>query len=64
MAEIKNWTTTAEVYYWLVKNFGVGQCSYFLSINRPWAIYYTSWGTIQVTFRNEADRNWFMLRWS
>lgn len=64
--EISSWNTSIEVYDWLVNNFGgyeKGQCSFFLSPDKYWAIYYTTYGTIQLKFRNEAHANWFILRW-
>ena len=54
-----------EVMDWCEQTFGErsGSC-WFLAPDKVWSIYGTSYGNIQVKFINEANANWFLLRWA
>lgn len=54
-----------EIMDWCIETFGERSgCCWVLTPDKEWSIYVTSYGNIQVKFRNEANANWFLLRWS
>ena len=65
VSSIKEIKEIKEIMDWCIETFGERSgCCWVLTPDKEWSIYVTSYGNIQVKFRNEANANWFLLRWA